>query len=57
MRYYDFVLSGIMFSLAAGATIGFITSVPLNVSLAASSLVSSGLMYHGMFARAPTEAF
>ena len=53
LDYYDKILGGIGLSLAAGASTGFLTSVPLPHAVGAGSLVAIGLMYHGMFRNGP----
>lgn len=53
MKYYDAILAGIPATMAAGAAIGVMTTLPLNMGVAAGGLFSASLMYHGMFRRAP----
>lgn len=51
--YYDKILAGIAISLFGGASLGFITSIPLQYSFGGGALISIILMYHGMFENGP----
>lgn len=53
LDYYDRILAGISFSLLAGASAGFLTTIPLQYSIGAGAAVSIVLMYHGMFENGP----
>ena len=52
-NYYDKILAGIAFCLAAGTMTGLSTGVPLQYSLGAGAAISTVLMYHGMFRNGP----
>lgn len=51
--YYDSVLLTIFGSLVSGASIGVLTSVPVNYGVASSSVLSMAVMYYAMFQRSP----
>jgi hypothetical protein len=53
MELYDGILAGIFGSMSLGIASGVMTSLPLNVGVAAGALASAGLMYVGMFKHAP----
>lgn len=51
--YYDKILGGISLSLAAGASAGVMTGMPLPHGIGAGAAVSIVLMYDGMFRNGP----
>ena len=53
LDYYDEILAGMSLSLAVGASIGVLTSVPLPHAVGGGALVALVLMYHGMFRNGP----
>lgn len=56
MSYYDRILAGMVLSLGTGAGIGLLTAVPVNLGVSLGALGAAGLMYDGMFRRAPIQA-
>lgn len=54
-KYYDFVLLGVIGSLAAGAGIGLFTPVGLTVSIPVLSFVALAIMVHGLFVNGPVD--
>ena len=55
LDYYDKILAGIAGSLALGAFTGFLTNIPLSLSVGSGALVAIILMYHGMFRHGPSR--
>lgn len=53
MEYYDLILTGMSLSVIAGLSLGFLTSIPLNVTAGGGALIAAAFMYHGMFQNAP----
>lgn len=53
MNYYDAILAGIFASLTAGVSLGMLTPLSLNLSVAIGAVAAAGFMYHGMFQNAP----
>jgi len=53
ISYYDKILTGILFSLLAGGSVGALTKISLAYSLGAGAAVSLILMYDGMFRNGP----
>ena len=53
--YYDKVLAGITASLASGASIGLLTSVPVQYAVGGGAAVAIGIIYHGIFMNGPVN--
>ncbi|MFB6172197.1 MAG: hypothetical protein ABEJ23_06665 [Haloarculaceae archaeon] len=54
-QYYDVVLVAIFASLALGAAVGVVTSVPLPAAVVATGLVSAALIGHALFVNGPVD--
>lgn len=55
IRYYDVVLIAIAASLAAGTGVGFITPLPMSVTVPVFGLLAVAIVGHALFVNGPVD--
>lgn len=55
LHYYDVLLLAIGVSVAAGVIIGFLTTLPLQITIVVAAILGLLLTAHGLFIRGPVD--